>query len=186
MLGQATWLDLIPGARQGVSYLMGQVANFQRIPARLTQIETAAVVAKRAAEGRGNLGAATQLALLMQGVGSLRTQAGNISGSLADVLEGVRTAGLGLTPVELGLMAAKVATQMAALFQGTDALQASVYAVAAKVMTPAEVTQLKLAAPAGAAQPSAIASYGKFAALLGIAYAAILLGKKKRRRAYAR
>lgn len=183
MLGQATWLDLIPGARQGVSYLLGQVANFQRLPTRFTQIETAAVAAKRAAESRGNIGAATQLALVLQGVGSLRDAHGRTSVALADVLEGVRTAGLGLTPVELGLLAAKVATDMAGLFKGTDALQASVYNVAAKVMTPTEVTQLKLAAPAGAAAPSAVATYGKYALIAAFVYGAILIGKRKRRHA---
>ncbi len=185
MLGQATWLDLIPGARAGVSYLMGQVANFQRLPARFTQIEAAAIASKRAAEARGNLAAATQLALALQGVMKLRDQQIRTSGRLADVLEGLRTAGLAMTPVELGVLAARVATEMTALFNGAKALEGSVYGAAAKVMSPAEVQALKLAAPAGGIGTAITSPFVKYALFGGLLYGAVLVMGRKRRSAYA-
>ena len=186
MLGQATYLDLIPGARAGVSYLMGQVANFQRLPSRFTQIETAAIATKRAAESRSNLVVATQLALALQGVAKLREQWSRTSSRLADVLEGLRTAGLGLTPIELGTLAARVAAEMTGLFKGADGLQSSVYSAASKVMSASEIAAMKLAAPAGAAQP--MTPFLKYALFGGLLYGAVLvMGKGKRgRRAHAR
>ena len=49
--GQApSLLDLIPGARAGVNYLLGAVADFQRLPLRLNAAQTNVIAAKRAAE----------------------------------------------------------------------------------------------------------------------------------------
>jgi len=180
MLGQqATWLDLIPGARQGVSYLMGQVANFQRLPARFTQVETAAIAAKRVAETRGNLGAATKLALALQANTKLREQWTSTSGRLADVLEGLRTTGLAATPVELGVLAARTATEVGALLNGAKIVEGQVYSAASSVMSPSEVAALKVAAPAGGVQPTS--SFTKYAIFGGLLYAGVLLAGKKRR-----
>lgn len=183
MIGQTvSYLDLIPGARAGVSYLMGQVAQFQRLPSRFTQAEVAAVAVKRAAEARGNLGVATQMALILQGIASLRTSQGRTQVKLADVLEGLRTAGLGITPVELGVLATTTAAEMASQFKGVAALESSVYSAASKVMSAAEVAALKLAAPSGGSDAlTTLGNYGKYAALIAVGYAVILLAKKKRR-----
>jgi hypothetical protein len=180
MLGQATWLDMIPGARQGVSYLLGQVAVFQRIPSRLTQIETAAIAAKRAAEARQKFGNATALALAIQAIGKLRSQQIATASRLADVLEGLRTSGLALTQVELGVMAARVATEVAAIINGTKAVEGTVYNEAAKVMSPSEVTALKLMAPTGSATP-AVSPFVKYALFGGLLYGAVLIAGRKRK-----
>lgn len=179
MLGQATWLDLIPGARQGVSYLLGQVAVFQRIPSRLTQIETAAIAAKRAAEARQKFGPATALALALQVIGRLRTQQVATSSRLADVLEGLRTSGLALTQVELGVLAARVATEVAAIINGTKAVENTVYNEASKVMSPSEVTALKLM-PGPAGTTPAVSPFVKYALFGGLLYGAVLIAGRTR------
>lgn len=182
MLGQqATWLDLIPGARQGVSYLMGQVANFQRLPSRFTQIETAAIAAKRVAETRGSLGAATKLALAMQANSKLREQWTGTSGRLADVLEGLRTTGLAATPVELGVLAARVATEVGALLNGAKIVEGQVYSAASSVMSPSEVAALKVAAPGGGTSIGGASSFAKYAIFGGLLYVGVMLAGKKRR-----
>ncbi len=183
-LGQATWLDLIPGARQGVSYLMGQVAKFERLPSRFTQLETTAIAVKRQAEGRGRLGEATALALALQGVGKLRDQQQRTAGKLADVLEGLRTAGIAATPVELGLLAARVATEMAALFNGTDGVERAIYAAARRVMSPSEVDQLKGGGGGGGSATFA-SPFMKYALFGGLLYGAILIARRRPRRAHA-
>lgn len=184
MLGQATWLDMIPGARQGVSYLLGQVAVFQRIPSKLTQIETAAIAAKRAAEARQRLGNATALALAIQVVGKLRSQQIATASRLADVLEGLRTSGLALTQVELGVMAARVATEVAAIINGTKAVENTVYREAEKVMSTSEVAALKLM-PGGATAP-AVSPFVKYALFGGLLYGAVLIAGRKRKSGGAR
>lgn len=178
---QVSWLDLIPGARQGVTYLMGQVAAFQRLPARFTNIETAAVAAKRAAESRGDLTSATDLALSLQAVSTIRDQFGQTLGKLADVLDGLRTSGFGLTPVELAQNAATVAAEMAAEFAATDQAQGAVYATAQNVMTPDEFQQLQLQAPAGSVT-SPLAAIGKSAAVVAIGVGALILFFARSRR----
>lgn len=179
---QVSWLDVIPGARQGVSYLLGQVAKFQRLPVRFQAIETTAITAKRQAEQRGKLAEATQLALALQGLATMREKHQRTSVRLADVIEGLRTAGLGITPVELGLLAASVATEVAAIFTGTDGVEATVLGAARKVLSPEEVARLAAAAPRA---PLARAG-GAMAALVAVGFTVFLLATRRPARRRAR
>ena len=181
MNSQATWLDLIPGARAGVSYLMGQVAKFQRLPARYQAIETAAITAKRKAEERGKAVAATRLALAMQGLAKLREQQIRTGTRLAEVLEGLRTAGLGITPTALAVLAAKTAAEVSALFKGTDTIEGAVYNDARQVLTTEELQALRVSAQEGAV-PVGIGGIGKTGAIVlaGVVGAMLLLGGRRR------
>lgn len=175
----ATWLDLIPGAQQGVAYLMGQVAKFQRLPQVVQAIETGAIYAKAKAEERGKLGYATRLALVLQSTASLRDKYVPLSAQLATVIEGVKAAGFGITPVETAAMAVSTAAKIAALFAATDATQNEMLSAARAVLTPEEMGKLQTSSPFSGA-----AAVGAGAALLvgGTVVALLFFGGRGRGR----
>jgi hypothetical protein len=183
--GQASLLDQIPGASQGVAYLMGQVAQFQRVPMRLTAAETNAVAVKRAAESRGNLGAATNLALAIQSIMGLQDQFNQTSAKLADVLEGLRTAGFAMTPIDLATTAVTTAGEVAAILAGTAQAERAVYQAAGQVLTADELARLKAAVPTAGAGPSVLTIAGGYAKLAGLGLLGVLafVAFRKRRRA---
>jgi len=182
MLGQgATLLDQIPGGTQAVRALLGQVAQFQRVPSRLTAAITQAVATKRAAEARNDLGTATNLALVIQSVMSLQDQYPRTSAKVADVLEGLRQLGFASATLDLAVSAAQVAGEVAAILQGTSAAEAAVGQAAGRVLTPEEIAALK----SGGA-PTTLATVGGYAKLAGLAVLGYLglLALRRRGRSY--
>lgn len=181
MLGQgATLLDQIPGATQAVRALLGQIAQFQRVPSRLTAAMSQAVAAKRAAETRGDIGTATNLALVIQSLMSLQDQYPRTSTKVADVVEGLRQLGFAAAPFDLAVSAVQVAGEVAAILQGTQAAEAAIGQAARRVLTPEEIAQLKAG---GAATPLAtVTGYAKLAGLAMLGYLGFVALRPKRRR----
>lgn len=106
-------LDTIPGARAGVSFLLGKVSEFQRLPLRINEVEKNAVLAKRAAESRQDWGRAARMAVTIQAIAQLRERQQQVGGHLADVLDQLRQSGFGQTmTLALGLSVAKVASEV--------------------------------------------------------------------------
>ncbi len=151
-------MDLIPGARNAVNYLMSKVADFQRVPQRLSTAQTNLINVKRVAEAKGKIGYATEAALAMQNVMNLQSQHQRASGSVANALDQLRTSGLLSGPIELAASVIDAAAKVTAILRGTDSVEAVVRSVSSKVMSPEE--QAALQKPAGGGHMLTYLLYG--------------------------
>ena len=139
MLAQApSTLDLIPGARSAVNYLMGKVADFQRVPQRLSTAQANLINAKRAAESKGKIGYATEAALAIQQVMNLQTEHQKASVSVGNALDQLRTSGLLAGPLDVAAAVIDAGAKVASILRGTDSVEASARSLSSKVLTPGE------------------------------------------------
>lgn len=136
-------LDMIPGARNAVSYLLGKVADFQRVPQRLTVAQTNLINVKRVAEAKGKLGYATEAALAIQQVMKLQSDHARASGSVANALDQLRASGLLAGPVEVASSVIDAAAKVTAILRGTGDVERTATTVALKVMSQEEQAQLQ-------------------------------------------
>lgn len=153
MLAQAqpSTLDLIPGARSAINYLMSKVADFQRVPQRLSSAQTNLINIKRAAEAKGKIGYATEAAFAIQQVMSLQSQHQNASGSVANAIDQLRTSGLLSGPVEVAVSVIDAAGKVTSILSGTDSVERTARSLSTKVLSPEQ--QAALQTPTGGATP---------------------------------
>lgn len=140
MLAQAqpSTLDLIPGARNAVNYLLGKVAEFQRVPQRLSVAQTNLVNAKRAAEAKNKIGYAMEAAVAIQTVMKLQSDHQRASGSVADALDQLRTSGLLSGPIDVAVAVIDASAKVTSILSGTASVEKQASSIAAKVMSPEE------------------------------------------------
>lgn len=140
MLAQAqpSYLDMIPGARNAVNYLLSKVADFQRVPQRLTVAQTNLVNIKRVAEAKGKIGYATEAALGIQQVMKLQSDHQRASGAVANALDQLRTSGLLAGPVEVAAAVLDAAAKVTSILSGTDSVERLATSIQSKVMSPEE------------------------------------------------
>ena len=144
MFGQAqpSTLDLIPGARNAVNYLMGKVADFQRVPQRLSAAQTNLINIKRTAEAKNQIGYAAEAALALQNVFNLQGDYSKASVSVGNALDQLRTSGLLSGTLEVAGAVLDAASKVTAILGGTANVEKSASSIASKVMTPGEQAQL--------------------------------------------
>jgi hypothetical protein len=157
-----TLLDLIPGGRQAVSFLLGKIADFQRVPARLAAAQTTLLSVKRAADQRGQLGPSTQAAALLGLVQQTQANFVKTAAQVGTVLDALRQTGLMQTPVDLALSAVSVAGDVAAILGATEDIERQTQALASgQGITPTPGVTGK------------IVSWGKYLLIGGAIYAGL-------------
>jgi hypothetical protein len=144
---QPSTLDLIPGARNAVNYLMSKVADFQRVPQRLSVAQTNLINVKRVAESKNQIGYATEAALALQNVFNLQGEYTKASVSVGNAMDQLRTSGLLSGPLEVAGAVIDASSRVTAILGGTANVERSVTSISAKVMSPEE--QARLTQPAG-------------------------------------
>lgn len=140
MLAQAqpSLLDMIPGARSAIDYLISKVADFQRVPSRLAALQTNFVNVKRVAESKGKLGYATEAALAIQSVMNMQTQHQKASVSVGNALDQLRSSGLLAGTVDVAIAVADASAKVATLLNGTSGLEKQLDSLRGKVMSQEE------------------------------------------------
>ena len=145
----AALLDVVPGARDAVKYLTARVADFQRLPTKLDALERQTVQMKAIFSGRNNYLASGKAALILRDIATLRADYNKSAAGVADVLDGVRNAGL-LGGVDLNLLLTGVKTA------ATVAGALAAYTEVEKVVTKLAQDELK---PGEAEKVSGKSSY---------------------------
>lgn len=144
---QPSTLDLIPGARNAVNYLMGKVADFQRVPQRLSVAQTNLINIKRVAETKNQIGYATEAALALQNVFNLQSDYTKASVAVGNAMDQLRTSGLLSGPIEVAGAVLDAASRVTSILAGTGNVEKSITSISAKVMSPEE--RAALTQPAG-------------------------------------
>lgn len=177
MIGQATpsALDLIPGARAAVNYIMSQVSAFQRVPGRLNTAVQQLVTIKRDAETKGNMGASAQAAMALQAALNLQSQYNTASSAVADAMDQLRNSGLLSGPLDVAAAVLKAAGQLSVQLKGTQQVEDSVKALSAG-------KQISLGTQ-GAATPDFI-KYAAIGGILYFAFWAVVKGKARGTRTF--
>jgi hypothetical protein len=160
MLAQAqpSTLDLIPGARNAVNFLLSKVAEFQRVPQRLAAVQTNLINIKRVAESRGKIGYATEAAYAISSVMNLQTQHQKASGSVANALDQLRTSGLLNGVVDVAVSVIDAASKVTSILSGTASMEKMATSLASKVMSQEE--QAALTKPGGSSPMLTYLLYG--------------------------
>lgn len=174
MMGQTqpSVLDLVPGARNAVNYLLGKVADFQRVPQRLSVAQTNLVNIKRVAESKNRFGPATEAALAIQTVANLQLQHQQASGSVANALDQLRNSGLLAGPIDVAVSVVDAAGRVTSILKGTESVEASVRSISNKVMTTEEQATAQTASAGG--------GFTKYLLYGGLAYIGLLALRKSR------
>lgn len=129
---------------QGVSFLLKQAADWARIPTRLQRIGAARTIIAAAAQQQNKPEVAAKMAALGSALAQLQTTYNNASSQVADVVDQVRALSPGaVPPVSLAAPAAKAAAVVSAVTKGATALETQIADAATKVLTPAQIAQLK-------------------------------------------
>src|SRR5258706_612845 len=176
-------LNLAVLYQQGVDFLLKQAAEWSRIPTRLRRVEAARALVEQAALQKNDVGALALARGAATALQQLQSLYDNGSGKVADVVDQVRALPPGaIPPVSLAPKAAEVAAIVTALTRGLTEVERKVTAAAAKVLTPAQLDQLKrggLPFPSVLRQPAqTLLKY----ALFGIPIYLLLPGKAGRSR----
>ena len=135
MIGQEpTLIDIIPGARGAVNYILKQVAELQRVPSRLSVIERQSYAVKQNAEARGDYSASADAGALLSAVQDIRARYGQVSGQLADVMDQLRASGYLSGAFETVTSAIFLAAQVALVLKGTQETERASTTLATKVL----------------------------------------------------
>ena len=140
MLAQAQpgLLDTIPGARNAVNYLLGKVADFQRVPQRLTAAQTNLVNIKRVAESKNRIGNATEAAFAIQEVMAIQADHQKASVSVANALDQLRTSGLLSGPLDAAAAAIDAGAKVTSILTRTSNVEKTANSLSTRVLSPEE------------------------------------------------
>lgn len=138
MLAQAdvSLLDLIPGARSAVNYVISKVAEFQRVPQRLAAVQVNLVNAKRAAEAKGNMGLASEAAFALQTAIGFQNSYPKVAGLVGNAMDQLRQAGMLAGTLDVAGAVLDAASKVAAMLNGTKALESSAVNITNKAQVP--------------------------------------------------
>ena len=169
--------------QQGVDFLLKQAAEWSRIPTRLRRVEAARALVEQAALQKNDVSALAIARGAATALQQVQTLYDNGSGKVADVVDQVRALPPGsIPPVSLAPKAAEVAAIVAAVTRGLTEIEKKVTQSATKVLTPAQLDQLKRG---GLSFPSFLGEQAKTLlkyALFGIPIYFLLTGKAGRSR----
>lgn len=176
-------LNLAVLYQQGVNFLLKQAAEWARIPTRLRRVEAARVIVEQAALQKNDVGSLAIARGAQAALQQMQTLYDNGSGKVADVVDQVRALPPGaVPPVSLAPKAAEVAAIVTAVTRGLTEIERKVAGAAQKVLTPAQLDQLK---SGGLSFPSFLGAQAKTLlkyAIIGIPIYFIITGKAGRSR----
>lgn len=137
-------LSLTTLYNQGVNFLLKQAAEWARVPTRLRRVEAARVIVEQAALQKNNVGVLAMARAAQTAMQQVQVLYDNGSTKVADVVDQVRALPEGaLPPVSLAPKAAEVAAIVAAVTKTLTEIERKVADGASKVLTPAQLDQLK-------------------------------------------
>jgi hypothetical protein len=123
---------------------MQQAAAWARIPTRLRRVEAARVIVEQAALQRNDLGSLAKVRAAKEAITRVQSLYDSASTKVADVVDQVRVLPPGsLPPVSLAPKAAEVAAVIVGVTKAVTAVEREVGAAAQRVLTPAQLEQLK-------------------------------------------
>lgn len=102
-------LAAIPGSQDAVKYITAKVADFQRLPSRMDAVERQAIQMKALFDARNDYLRSARAAAVVGDISKLRADYNRSSAGVADVLDGVRNAGL-LGGIDVNLLWTTVKT----------------------------------------------------------------------------
>lgn len=176
-------LNLAVLYQQGVNFLLKQAAEWARIPTRLRRVEAARAIVEQAALQKNDVGSLAIARGAATALQQVQTLYDNGSGKVADVVDQVRALPPGaIPPVSLAPKTAEVAAIVTAVTRGLTEIERKVASAASKVLTPAQLDQLK---QGGLTFPSFLGAQAKMLltyAVIGIPLYFIITGKAGRRR----
>lgn len=136
-------LDLNALYQQGLNFLLGQAANWSRIPTRLRRAEAARAIVEAAAGQQNDQGTVATMRATRDALSQVQRRFDSSSGKIADVVDRYRAVPAGSLPsLDLAPKAAEVAALVAATTVAVTAIERQIAASAAKVLTPAQLAQL--------------------------------------------
>jgi hypothetical protein len=124
-------IDDIPGGRAAVNTIVGKIAEFNRVPSRLSAVQGILNTTAQAAAAKSDSAAHIQATVLLQQVQQLQTDYASTASVVADVMDQLRTFGLaqGIT-LDFVLTAGQAASGVLSILSQTSDLESQARALA--------------------------------------------------------